>query len=133
MKHPRREGLLTFAADSKEECDNWIQTFQLGASIQVQPVNTVEEIRIADLDMQKHWSTVGPSDTNHAMASEVECTHTYADYYYTLYLSFCTLRANELYSIKGTELCTNLHITSVTLIQRKHSGSYLPCHINFWR
>jgi len=34
-----------------------MKAFQDGASIQVQPVSTVEEIRITDLDMQKRWTT----------------------------------------------------------------------------
>ena len=57
MKHPRREGVLAFAAENKEDCQQWIKAFQDGASIQVQPVNTVDEMRITDLDMQKHWTS----------------------------------------------------------------------------
>lgn len=56
--------MLTFAAENEEECHRWITAFQSGASIEVQPVNTVEEIRITDLDMQKRWTTGDRSDTS---------------------------------------------------------------------
>lgn len=58
VRHPRREGVLTFAVDKEEDVSHWIKAFQSCSSIQVQPVNTVEEIRITDLDMQKRWTTI---------------------------------------------------------------------------
>lgn len=63
--------MLTFAADSDDDCDRWIKAFQSGSSIQVQPVGTVDEIRITDLDMQKRWTSVDKSETNHNTTSEV--------------------------------------------------------------
>ena len=63
--------MLTFATDSDEECDRWMKAFRSGSSIEVQPVNTVEEIRITDLDMQRRWTSVGKSETLHTTASEV--------------------------------------------------------------
>ena len=55
VKHPRRDGVLTFATDSRENLHLWIKAFQAGSSIEVQSVHTVEQIRITDLDMQKKW------------------------------------------------------------------------------
>ncbi len=79
MKHPRREGALVFAADSEEDLQQWMRGFQSGASIQVQPVNTVEEIRITDLDMQKRWTAMDKSSA--PLSTEVfillTCVHIY--------------------------------------------------------
>lgn len=55
--------MLVFAADSEEDSHRWIRAFQSGASIQVQPVSTVEEIRITDLEMQKRWTTMDKTST----------------------------------------------------------------------
>lgn len=55
--------MLIFAADSEDDSQRWIRAFQSGASIQVQPVNTVEEIRITDLEMQKRWTTMDKANT----------------------------------------------------------------------
>lgn len=55
--------MLIFAADSEDDSHRWIGAFQSGASIQVQPVNTVEEIRITDLEMQKRWTTMDKMST----------------------------------------------------------------------
>ena len=55
--------MLVFAGDSEEDSHKWIRAFQSGASIQVQPVNTVEEIRITDLEMQKRWTTMDKPNT----------------------------------------------------------------------
>lgn len=80
MKHPRREGTLVFAADNEEDFHRWIKVFQSGASIQVQSVNTVEEIRITDLEMQKRWTTMDkPSSVQATLPFEV-CTSTHQDY-----------------------------------------------------
>lgn len=61
--------MLIFAADEEEEIHRWIKAFQSGASIQVQPVNTVEEIRITDLEMQKRWTTLDKSESTQALVS----------------------------------------------------------------
>jgi hypothetical protein len=58
IRHPRREGILTFASDCEADLRRWMKAFQSGTSIQVQPVSTVEEIRITDLEMQKRWTTL---------------------------------------------------------------------------
>ena len=63
VKHPRREGVLIFAADSREDCSRWIRAFQSGSSIEVQSVSTVEQIRITDLDMQKRWVSLDTPST----------------------------------------------------------------------
>jgi hypothetical protein len=55
VKHPRRDGVVTFATDSRENLDRWIKAFQAGSSIEVQSVRTVEQIRITDLEMQKKF------------------------------------------------------------------------------
>jgi hypothetical protein len=71
VKHPRREGVLQFAAENEEEYRKWMAAFNSAAAIEVQSVNTVEEIRITDTDMQNRWTTlerntalVQPPDTN---------------------------------------------------------------------
>ena len=54
---------MVFAAENQEDLRHWIKGFQSGASIQVQPVNTVEEIRITDLVMQKRWTAMDKTAT----------------------------------------------------------------------
>ena len=67
--------MLTFAADSSEESYRWIKAFQSGASIQVQPVNTVEEIRITDLEMQKRWTTTLDKEESSRLSFPSEVTY----------------------------------------------------------
>ncbi len=57
VKHPRRDGVLVFSTETPEEYPQWVKAFQSGASIQVQAVNTVEEMRISDLELQRRWTT----------------------------------------------------------------------------
>ncbi len=56
VKHPRRDGILVFAAETREEYPQWAKAFQSGASIQVQAVSNVEEMRISDLEMKRRWT-----------------------------------------------------------------------------
>lgn len=63
IRHPRREGVLVFASDCETDLRRWMKAFQSGTSIQVQPVSTVEEIRITDLEMQKRWTTLDKSNS----------------------------------------------------------------------
>ena len=58
IKHPRREGTLLFAAENGDEYQRWKRAFQSAASIQVQSVNTMEEIRITDLELQQRWHSL---------------------------------------------------------------------------
>lgn len=69
IRHPRREGILVFATECEADLRRWMKAFQSGTSIQVQPVNTVEEIRITDLEMQKRWTTLDKGST--ALVTEV--------------------------------------------------------------
>ena len=62
---------MVFATDTEEDLHRWIKSFHCGTSIQVQPVSTVEEIRITDLDMQKRWTSLDKS-----IPPEVNYTHT---------------------------------------------------------
>ena len=64
--------MLTFAADSEEDCRRWIKAFQSGASIQVQPVKTVEEIRITDLEMKKRWTSLDKDGSSQFTATPQE-------------------------------------------------------------
>lgn len=57
VKHPRRDGVLVFSTETPEEYPQWVKAFQSGASIQVQAVSTVEEMRISDLELQRRWTT----------------------------------------------------------------------------
>lgn len=58
VKHPRREGVLMFAAENGEEYGRWTKAFLSAASIEVQPASTVEEIRITDLEMNRRWTSL---------------------------------------------------------------------------
>lgn len=64
-----------FACDNEEELRQWIQGFQSGSSIQVQPVNTVEEIRITDLEMQKKWTAMDKGASVVPPLPEVQLLH----------------------------------------------------------
>ena len=71
VKHPRRDGVLVFATETAEEFPQWIKAFKSGATIEVQPVSTVEEMRITDLEMQKRWTNPDTKDPfNEAEVSE---------------------------------------------------------------
>ena len=87
LKHPRREGMLVFAAESEEDYRLWMRAFQSAMAIQVQPVQSLEDIRITDVEMQQRWmslekdlpqpatSQVG-RPPNGTPASEVSCVAT---------------------------------------------------------
>ena len=64
VKHPRRDGLLVFATETEEEFKQWVKAFQSGATIEVQPVSNVEEMRITDLEMQRRWTNVDKDPFN---------------------------------------------------------------------
>ena len=53
-----------FAADCEADLHRWMKAFHSGTSIQVQPVSTVEEIRITDLEMQKRWTTLDRNNSS---------------------------------------------------------------------
>uniref|UniRef100_A0A1X7VQ01 PH domain-containing protein n=1 Tax=Amphimedon queenslandica TaxID=400682 RepID=A0A1X7VQ01_AMPQE len=58
LKHPRREGVLVFAADNENDYRNWMDAFQNAASIQVKKVTNVDEIRMNDSDLKRKWSSL---------------------------------------------------------------------------
>lgn len=78
VKHPRRAGVLHFAAENEEDFHHWIKAFQSAAQIEVLPVKTMEEIRISDLEMQRRWTSLEqdpsatPSLSNGAASTSVE-------------------------------------------------------------
>ena len=58
LKHTRREGVLQFAAESAEDYKQWMKALHSASSIEVQPVRSVEDIRITDLEMKRRWTTM---------------------------------------------------------------------------
>ena len=82
LKHTRREGVLQFAAESMEDYKQWMKALHSASSIEVQPVRSVEDIRITDLEMKRRWTTMQkersapnialPMGSNQA---EVQCCH----------------------------------------------------------
>ena len=57
VKHPRREAVLQFAAESEDDYRQWINAFHSAASIEVQPVRSIEDIRVTDLEMKRRWTS----------------------------------------------------------------------------
>lgn len=87
---------MVFASDCEADLRRWMKAFQSGTSIQVQPVNTVEEIRITDLEMQKRWTTLDKSDSTHPTEVRVHL-HNYVQFIalptFVMYLSLCPFRS----------------------------------------
>lgn len=49
-----------FATETNEDFGQWMKAFRSGATIEVQPVSNVEEMRITDLELQKRWTSTDP-------------------------------------------------------------------------
>ena len=58
LKHPRRGGVLHFAAENETGFKQWMSALQASTSIEVRSVLNVDEIRINDSDMQRRWTSL---------------------------------------------------------------------------
>lgn len=58
LKHPRRTGVLQFAAQSESDYKDWLCALQAATSIELKPAGTVDEIRITDLEQNKRWTSL---------------------------------------------------------------------------
>ena len=58
LKHPRRTGVLQFAAQGESDYKDWLCALQAATSIELKPVGTVEEIRITDIEQNKRWTSL---------------------------------------------------------------------------
>ncbi len=74
VKHPRREGALLFAAETEEEFRRWMRAFRSAASIEVQAVANMEEIRITDLELKQKWKDYSGPQQNGGINHGVEST-----------------------------------------------------------
>ena len=74
-----------FAADSEQDLHHWIGGFRSGATIQVQPVKTVEEIRITDLEMQKRWTAMDK------IAAAPPASEVYSNFIYIVFTRYAQL------------------------------------------
>ena len=69
VKHPRRDGVLQFAAESEEDYKRWLKAFHSAASIEVQPVRSIEDIRVTDLEMKRRWTSMKKDASSHSTSS----------------------------------------------------------------
>ena len=53
-----------FATETEELFKQWVKAFRSGATIEVQPVSNVEDMRITDLEMQRRWTNVDKDPYN---------------------------------------------------------------------
>ena len=58
LKHPKREGVLQFAAESIEDCKQWMEALVTASSIEVQTVRDVEDMRVIVPEMERKWTTM---------------------------------------------------------------------------
>lgn len=75
LKHPRRTGVLQFAAQGESDYKDWLCALQAATSIEVKPADTVDEIRITDLEQNKRWTSLEKGITKSPEVSSIAHFH----------------------------------------------------------